>query len=264
MAKTTKEIQDSIIDNLQSEGITLSSSKTSEGRLWTFVVATAIHLFEVVLDLFRKEVDEIVDKITPGTARWYAERCRKWQNGEELLFDPETMELHYAHDKPETRLVSIVAIAEGEKRISIKVAKTVDGKITTLSEGEIRNLQGYIESIKFVGIETECTTATADSVRYNIEVYHSPSVPVTNVEVVVKKAIDDYRETLDFDSRFYRQRFIDAIMRVHGVVTVNVISLSRKGALMNDFEPIDIYSELEAGYFDFDKEGSNLTFKSAK
>lgn len=48
-------------------GITLSSSKSAEWRLWTYVIAVCIHSFEIVLDVFKEEVDAQAYRITPGT-----------------------------------------------------------------------------------------------------------------------------------------------------------------------------------------------------
>lgn len=62
MARTIKEIQDSIIDSLQQEsGLSLSTSKVAEWRLWTYVFAVVVHTFEIILDMFRIEVDTLVE-----------------------------------------------------------------------------------------------------------------------------------------------------------------------------------------------------------
>lgn len=59
MARTVAEIQDIIEQTLAKRGYVLSTSKVAEWRLWVFVSAAAIQAFEVILDLFRKEVDEL-------------------------------------------------------------------------------------------------------------------------------------------------------------------------------------------------------------
>ena len=106
MARTINEIQAGIVSELEAgTEVKLSTSKVAEWRLWTWVVATAIHTFEVILDLFRKEVQEKTDKITPGTVRWYGEQCLRFQNGHKLLFDKKTAALYYAEDDPAARIV---------------------------------------------------------------------------------------------------------------------------------------------------------------
>ena len=142
MARTINEIQAGIVSELEAgTEVKLSTSKVAEWRLWTWVVATAIHTFEVILDLFRKEVQEKTDKITPGTVRWYGEQCLRFQNGHKLLFDKKTAALYYAEDDPAARIVKVVAIKESPKHLTIKVAKTVDaGNVVPLSPDENYNL----------------------------------------------------------------------------------------------------------------------------
>ena len=124
MARTTNDIQQAMIDGLLAERPDLSPSGVAEWRLWTRVVASAIHLFEVLLDRFRVEMEEVADKVTPGTARWYADQCRRFQNGHELLFDEHSAQLYYAEDDPATRIIDVVAVTEGAGVLSIIITRS--------------------------------------------------------------------------------------------------------------------------------------------
>jgi len=137
MARTINDIQQSIITDLQTYFPKLSTSKVAEWRLWTYVVAAAIHAFEIILDLFRQEVDELTAKITPGTKLWYAEMCYRFQNGHTLVFDKNTAQFYYEQDDPDSRIVKVVAVNEVYKMISIRVAKTDgEGRIVPLDDNE--------------------------------------------------------------------------------------------------------------------------------
>ena len=142
MARTINDIQQSIITDLQTYFPKLSTSKVAEWRLWTYVVAAAIHAFEIILDLFRQEVDELTTKITPGTKLWYAEMCYRFQNGHTLVFDKNTAQFYYEQDDPDSRIVKVVAVNEAYKMISIRVAKTDgEGRIIPLDDSERLHLQ---------------------------------------------------------------------------------------------------------------------------
>ena len=264
MARTIKDIQQGMIDGLTADRPGLSSSSAAEWRLWTWVVATAIHLFEVVLDLFRAEVDEAADKIAPGTVRWYVEQCRRFQNGHELLFDEQTAQLYYAEDDPEARIIGVVAVTENAGLLSIKVAKLDNqNRIVPLTTDELHNFSGYVESIKFAGTQTETVSTTADKVRYDMQVFYDPAVPATTVRERVTEALDAFRTGQDFNSILYRQKLVAAVMTAEGVVTVDLKKLERKGTSMEEFAEVGVADELEAGYFDYD-DGSALSFVSAK
>jgi len=102
-----------------------------------------------------------------------------------------------------------------------------------------------------------------DSLRYNLDVYFEPSVPTTIVRSNIQEALEQFKSSLGFDSMIYKQRFIDSVMSASGVVTCELKALERKGATDGDYIPVGIYSELEAGYFEYDQD-SVLTLKSVK
>lgn len=264
MAQTIKEIQDRIVTELQSAGVRLSTSAVAEWRLWTYIMAAAIYTFELVLDTFRSEVDILTNKITPGTVRWYAEMCYRFQNGHELLFDTKTAMLYYEKEVPQARIIKVVAITEGENRLSIKAAKLDDkGKIIPLTADEKHNFTGYIDAVKFAGVQTDVISTTEDKLRYDLEVYFEPSIPATTVRANVLSALEKHKTALGFDSMFYTQKFIDTVMAVPGVVTCDLKTLSRKGASSASFVPVKIFAELESGYYEYDKD-CVLTLTSVK
>lgn len=265
MARTIKEIQDRINITLQERsGLTLSTSKVAEWWLWTYVFAVAIHTFEIILDAFRSEIDTLTDKVTPGTVRWYAERCYRFQNGHELLFDANTAMLYYAENDPEAQIVKVVAIREEKNTLVIKAAKQDDaGKIIPLSIEEKYNFSTYIDAIKFCGLDVNVISTNEDRLRYNMEIYIESSMPAALARKNVEEALERFKTSIGFDSMIYKQRFIDSVMGIQGVVTCNLISLDNKGAADDDFISLGIYAELKSGYFEYDN-GSVLTIKNLK
>lgn len=252
MARKISDIQQSITDSLTASVQNLSQSNAAEWRLWSYVVALAIHSFEVIMDVFKREINEAADKIIPGTVRWYAEQARRFQNGHELIYDKQTAQLYYASDDPAARIISVVAVSEGEKNLFIKVAKTNDqNEIAPLSDDELYNFSAYLDAIKRAGITTSAISTEADLIKYDMTVYFDPAIPMTTVRQNVLDALDAFRIQIGFDSRFYAQKFINAVLSATGVVTVNVPSLARKAVGMADYVEVGVADELHAGYFDY-------------
>ena len=255
MARTILEIQDKIIDTLRTSGLKLSTSRVAEWRLWTWVVATSIQVFEIILDRFKKEIDTVTSRITPGTTRWYAEMCYRFQNGHELLFDEKTAMLYYAEDDPGSQIIKVVAISEDNNKLLIKAATLNEkNKIVPLSLEEKYNFAAYIDAIKFAGVETDVISVSEDKIRYNVNVWFEPSIPLSLVRENVLTALDTFKAGIGFDSMIYTQKLIDAVMAAEGVVTCSLVSLSRKGVSDPEFVTFDVYSELESGYFEYDGE----------
>lgn len=106
-------------------------------------------------------------------------------------------------------------------------------------------------------------STSEDRLHYNLDVYFEPSVPTTIVRANIISVLEQFKSSLGFDSMIYKQRFIDAVMSAQGVVTCDLKALDRKGATDVDYIPVGIFSELEAGYFEYDKD-CILTLKSVK
>ena len=94
MARTIEQIEKSITERLKVS-FTLSTSAASEWRLWVHCMAYGIYLFEIVLDTFKKEMDEDAEKEVAGTVTWYNDKCYEFQMGHELVFDTVTGLLEY-------------------------------------------------------------------------------------------------------------------------------------------------------------------------
>ena len=82
MARTIDDIQQQIITNVQATpelaGAT-STSKRAIWRLWTYVVAVAINLFEQLQDVFLAQSESIVALSAPQTPQWVQDRAFKFQ-----------------------------------------------------------------------------------------------------------------------------------------------------------------------------------------
>lgn len=258
MARTVTEIKDAIIKDVSANMPGLSGSTVAEWRLWAYIVAVAIHYFEIVMDLFRKEIDTLTAQITPGTVRWYAEMCKRFQNGDSLVFDEKTALLAYPVIDDAKRIIEVAAVSEGKdesNKLFIKVAKkNADGKIVELDTVEYNNLLAYIDAIKFAGCQTEIVNTKADQIYYDLTVYHDPAVANAVVCSGVEEALKNFKVSIDFDGVLYRQKMLDAVMAVKGVITCVLSDFkqhSYQSASDDDWRAIDTHAELDAGYFDW-------------
>ena len=87
MARDIAEIQTDMVTVLRARFPKLSTSAEAEWRHWTHIIATAIHSFEVLLDLFRSEMDTLAGRMTAGSIRWYAEMGDRFRSGQQLRCD---------------------------------------------------------------------------------------------------------------------------------------------------------------------------------
>jgi hypothetical protein len=240
----------------------LSTSKAAGWRLWTFVVAGAIHAFEVILDLFRTEVEEKVSKIAPGSLAWWRDMCLRFQNGHEVKFDPKTAELYYEVDDPAARIIEVVAITEGRNSVTLKVAKLDDNNLVVpLDIEEMGNFDDYTAAINFAGLGVSALSLPSDLIRYDIEVFYNPAYPAAIVEENVRAALAEFRIPQTYDAKFYPQRLEAKILTAAGVVTTDMKSVEQKKATEENYTTVGIFATLWAGFFEY-SEDSVLTLTS--
>jgi hypothetical protein len=252
MARTIKIIQESIIASLNPQGNKLSDSASAEWRLWTYIVAVAIHAFEVVLDLFTAEIEVVVRNIPPGTDRWYAEMCRRFQFGHQLKSHPKTAVLYYEQDDPAARIVKAAAVNTVDRTIYVKAAKTDEtGHYIPLSADEMRELFNYMTEVAFAGYHPNIISHYPDVVKYDIEVFYDPSSPVTVIDKNVAWAMELFKAEVDFDAKFYPYALAKAIGKVEGVVTVEIHYIGVRSFDAEEYTEVDIVGELSAGYFEY-------------
>lgn len=273
MARTIEQIQQGIITSLNPAGNNLSNSKVAEWRLFTYVIATAIHAFEVVLDIFRKEIEDKAYTITAGTVAWYAEMCRQFQYGHTLVYNTKTANYDYKVVDHSARIIKMVAVNEREcetvidgvvyvkRELYIKVAtQDTEGKMIPLSDAQRQDFIAYMKKKEVAGTSTVIITTTADIIRYNIEVFYDPAYPQQTIRDGVLAAFENYKISLSFDAKFYPQRLIDKIMSVEGVVTVDPKIIEHKTSEDNAiFKEVKVVTELASGYFEYDKKNNTLT-----
>ena len=241
-----------MIARLQADHDNLSASKVAEWRLWTYIVAVSLHAFEVILDLFRTEVETLTNSLTPGTDRWYAEMALRYQHGHELVFDENTCLYYYAEDDPDSRIVKMATVDSSSGVVSVKVARfDEDGNTVQLDPEELLGLTGYMTQITFAGLRVDIVSTVPDLIRYNIEAFYDPIIPEVTVRANVLQALADYRTDLLFDAKLYGQTLITAAMSVDGVVTASLRSIARKGLADEDFVAFDAVTVLSAGYYDY-------------
>jgi len=261
MARTINEIEQSITGKLQSK-LTLSSSSVAEWRLWVSVCAMAVHTFELVLDCFKKDVNDNVMTSRPGTRKWYERLCFLFQNGHELVFDEKDATLKYYTDDPVSRITAVAAVQEKDGVIIIRVAKSNNGTIVPFNDIERLNFTNYINESKPLGSKTVILSTKADKVRYSVQVFYDPACSIELIQERTEKAMSDFKMDQQFGGILYPERFVDYLINVDGVITVKLDSFLRKGTSNEDFLPVDISVQLEAGYFNYDDENSTISYQA--
>ena len=229
MARTIAEIETAIIaekDNQTDLNTLTSSSKTAIWRLWVYVVAVALHIFEGLMDAFKKEVQDISDNAIAGSLRWYKSQVLKWQYNHSLEWND--YKFKYAVDDSDARIVTQVAVVETNRQITIKVAKGDVGSLAALTTDEKTSLENYISQIKYAGAKVVLTSEAADKLKFYATIYYDAIKTQSTVQTAVEAAIDKYLHELPFNGVLKVISLIDVLQAVDGVKDIVFTSAAGK------------------------------------
>ncbi len=238
-----------------------TASKVAIWRLIFFVVAVGIWSHEKIFDLHKAEIETRANEMIPGTLRWYRDQALKFQYGDALIWDDETLKFAYPTGSTGAKLIaqaSAIEPAGANNQVRIKVAKLVSNDLVPLLPGEETAFSNYINQIKFAGTNVSVTNINADLLKLNIEIVYNPLILTPTGELIsdpgiypVRDAINNFIKFLPFDGVFNRNKFIDAIQSASGVVDPIINSIEAKtGAL--PYNPILNNYIAGAGYLKID------------
>jgi hypothetical protein len=221
MARSVNEIQQEIISLVQATPELAEASSTSKRaiwRLWTYVVAVTINLYEQLQDLFRTEVESIVALSAPQTPQWVQDRVFKFQYS---ATDPQVIQLidlvpQYPNVNPALRIVTRCSVKTNlSGRVNIKAAKSEPP--APLDSLEIDALQSYINVIGVAGINYAVVSSDSDKLYIEADIYYIGSYSAV-ISANVIASIESYLSTLPFDGSM---KLLDLEIAIRNTVGVN-------------------------------------------
>lgn len=237
MARTVEQIKQSIIDqkNAESELSGLNSpSATAIYNLWAFITAVAINLHEQFIDQAILDIEQVAREAVPGTADWLQNRTLEFQYNE---LDPQVITVidgkaTYPTIDESLRIVTRAAVKEQtNSRVLVKVAKGSE-VLEPLEPDQKSALIGYLSKISFVGIPIDLISLEADQFRFEGEIFYSGEFVETVVKEAIIEALKVYLSSVsinNFDGKIVREKVIDAIQAVAGVVGVDTLNVKLNG-----------------------------------
>lgn len=230
MARTITEIIDQQETELaaQTDLTDLNSpSQTAIYRLWMYIVASAIYYFEVLQDIFKTEIETIVDNAPVGTDGWVQAKVFEFQYSSTV---PQVVVLSSdfvpTYNPVDTTLQIVTRCSVKtlpNKIVSVKVAKS-DPPVA-LAAGELTSLQGYLDDISFAGVQYNTISLTSDKIYLDADVYYNGQYS-TVIQANVIAAINDYLAAIPFDGDIRVSALEDAIQAVTGVTDIVINDLA--------------------------------------
>lgn len=199
-----------------------------------FVVATCCALVENMMDWFREDVDVAIRRERYGKAGWYEQVAKRFQYDGSTDFGLNEETGEYATVSEENRIVHQACCEENGFGIRLKVAKSEDNGLTSLSHDEMLALKSYMNRLKPAGMQIDVVSLTADVLKLKMAVYYNPILfTEANATTKVKEVVGGYLSELDFNGEFVTQSMVDRLQVVSGIDIVEVAEVEARYAGYN-------------------------------
>lgn len=203
-----------------------SPSQVAIYTLWKYIVSACIYYHELLWDIFKTEIETIVDNAPIGTDGWVQKKAFDFQ------YDATTPQVVTLVDfvpayNPIVDAFKIITRCSVKtlpnKIVSIKVAKGTTP--TALAGLELTAFSSYLNEISFAGVRYNAVSLTSDKLYLDANINYNGQYS-TVISATVIAAINTYLANIDFDGDIRVVDVVDAIQGVAGVVDVVINDLA--------------------------------------
>lgn len=220
-----------------------SPSTTGIYTLWKYIVAMNSYLQEVLWDIFKKELENVVLTAAVGSEQWLQAKVFTFQYS---LATPQITTLvnfspTYLVVDPSLRIITRASVkTTANNTVSVKVAKNEPPVALTLTE--VNSLKGYLSQggngtlagagvgIGSAGIYVNVESYDADKLFLNAQIIYNGQYS-TIIQQTVIDAINLYLKNIPFDGMIKVVSVVDAIQSVPGVTDVIINDMAVRADL---------------------------------
>lgn len=265
MARTESEIKQIINDSIAADpgvsSLTTNTSATAIWRLFTNVFVRSIQVFEALFDLYKADVQSIVDSMRPGDELWVAQKAKEYQHGSNLsIVDGKPA---YTTVIPANRIVTQVAVANRFGQVWVKIVKGATR--TALTHSELSGFTSYMNKVMFAGVETICISQASDKIKLKVDVYGNAST-LDALKVSVPEVLRSFFPALQLDGSFQLTDLESLLKQLEGCSDAIVYEVEHQWQgesvwypVARRVSPVSGWFEFAAGW-DIDTPGININY----
>jgi len=201
MSRSATEIYNSLIQTKESDpnlDSLDSTSLTAIWRLFLYVEAVGISLFEQVFDSFLLDMEFKIENTPVNSKKWYNNQMISYFQYNvdpakgELIIDPTTFIPGYEIEDDPSKIIEYAATTENNRNVTIKVAKQVNNLPETLSPDELISAASFVDRIKPVGTIANVVSFVSDKILLDVEIYYNGSFVSTDLQAQIEENIQAY------------------------------------------------------------------------
>lgn len=181
MSRSANNIHSYIVSNLVANfaiiGITIDPNLWSKRNLLRqicYTMAVCQAYLEQLQDLFKEELEAVVNKAAPASEAWIQDKMLKFQYSDtnpQVIVLINTIATYPVVDASLRIITANSVTSDISNSVVIKAAK--NNPFTALSTTELASAQGYINTIGFAGINYIVQSLSPDRIFIDAQVYYS-------------------------------------------------------------------------------------------
>ncbi len=230
------------------------------------VISGVVAILHRMFNRHKYEVEQSVARLKPHSIYWYYNKIKNFQYGFKLLPESDVYDnQNYTTEQIDnSKIIKYCAITElqNPSKLIVKVATELDSKITRLDGAQKESFKKYLAEVKDAGVAVDVISFSPDKVRLKIRIVRDKLIlsldgkHKTNGNYPVNDALITFFQNLPFDGELSKQKLIDRLLQVDGVVdlAVDEIMTSKVSAstseVYEDYTSFDISVIANSGYFE--------------
>lgn len=189
--------------------------------LWLYNQAVGGYLMELTLKTGVDDIQLKLDEQRLYSIGWWVKTILAYQFGDNLTIPSNNGVPYYDVINTSKQIIGSVAVTTLPSRIRFRVRKKDN---TVLSSDERNGLLAYIFEIG-PGFGTELVSYESDKFKIVGNIIYSGHYSLNVIRTKVESAINNYLNNLGSDGLFLRNKLIDAIQNVEGVIDPRITTI---------------------------------------
>lgn len=167
-----KNLYDPTNADSTKQGLT-STSAVAIWYLWTYIQATAINIFEQLLDTYKAAIEAAVVLAAPGTPQWVQKQCLSFQwsatTPQIIQLDLNTYSPYYPIINKSLCIITQCSVTTTANKLAlIKVANNS----TALTAPQLAALTSYLDFLNFAGVYFQLRSVAPDFIMLGYDIYY--------------------------------------------------------------------------------------------
>lgn len=194
---------DIINANLLTLGFT-NISKTAINEKIAEALAITVDNTITEINNTQQVILNLISSKNYGSADYYVASAKYYQEGDDLIIDPVTLNPVYAVIDPTKNIITQAAFVNNQGTLSLKVATTgLSGALADLTNTQLAAFSSFFQTFEIPGLPITIISVNGNELSFNASCTYLSTYNLTTLKTNITTALTTFRNTFTFNGVFY-------------------------------------------------------------